>query len=482
MTEIPMAQNDFATGPLITSEEKTSELGKDDTLFSFFMNLFCLAWPNSISFIMWPLHNMIGIYFVGQLNKVEYLDAVTLGSCWIGLTVYSIQIGMASALSTLISQSYGKKEYAMCGIFLNRAFIIINLVTIPCVFLLCLSGQIFRLCGIQSEVAYHSHIFCIYMIPVVFFNIPWILLENFLNLQKIVQPQMYIQIINTCLYPLFCYVFINLLNLNYLGAVAAKITSIIFYVGVLSLYIWKSKCCELTFVKFGAEAWKGWKEFFDIAIPAAIMCCLEWWVWEIMNLFSGMLGKSELAASSIILNLGGVTVFTSAGFGVSTGTLVGISLGESNRVKAKIYATLGIICTFTGNFITNLVIIVFRKEIAKLFIKDKEVSDIMEILLLLFTANQAFDNTNVTLSKLMVTIGKQKYASYVNLFSYWGIMLPSSIILGFVLKFGVYGMWVSFIFGSVTAFTCFCIIIYRQDFAQLIKESHERIEIGKLAD
>ena len=35
---------------------------------------------------------------------------------------------------------------------------------------------------------------------------------------------------------------------------------------------------------------KGLLEFLKLAIPSAVMCCLEWWSFEIMTLMSAFLG------------------------------------------------------------------------------------------------------------------------------------------------------------------------------------------------
>ena len=39
------------------------------------------------------------------------------------------------------------------------------------------------------------------------------------------------------------------------------------------------------FVKVGA--------YVQLAIPSTMMICLDWWVWELMILFAGMIGVVE---------------------------------------------------------------------------------------------------------------------------------------------------------------------------------------------
>jgi MATE family multidrug resistance protein len=44
-----------------------------------------------------------------------------------------------------------------------------------------------------------------------------------------------------------------------------------------------------------------WPAFLSLAAPGTVMICSEWWAYEILTLFAGLLGTSEVAAQTIIL-------------------------------------------------------------------------------------------------------------------------------------------------------------------------------------
>ena len=43
--------------------------------------------------------------------------------------------------------------------------------------------------------------------------------------------------------------------------------------------------------------------YFKIAIPGACILCFEWWVFELLAIFSGLMSIEALAAEVIIVNL-----------------------------------------------------------------------------------------------------------------------------------------------------------------------------------
>ena len=60
------------------------------------------------------------LYFVGNLNDSVLLAGVGMGNMLINIMGLSSLYGMNGALETLVSQSYGAKEYEMCSVYTNR--------------------------------------------------------------------------------------------------------------------------------------------------------------------------------------------------------------------------------------------------------------------------------------------------------------------------------------------------------------------------
>lgn len=48
------------------------------------------------------------------------------------------------------------------------------------------------------------------------------------------------------------------------------------------------------------------KEFLKLAVPGTLMQCAEWWAFELLAIFAGILGKHQLAAQVAIINIIGL--------------------------------------------------------------------------------------------------------------------------------------------------------------------------------
>lgn len=61
--------------------------------------------------------------------------------------------------------------------------------------------------------------------------------------------------------------------------------------------IWKRKHFkELTAPLFSAETLKGWCTYLKLGVPSTLMQCFEWWAFELIAIFAGLLSVKELAA------------------------------------------------------------------------------------------------------------------------------------------------------------------------------------------
>lgn len=192
---------------------------KFESLIFYLKNLISIALPSTFSSLLWVFQNVISLYFVGKLHNVIYLDAFSLALSWYYIFGGSFLSGLASAMDTLISQSFGAGEYKKCSIHLARGLIILFIASIPCCFFMYLSGPLLIIFGVNPEIAENTHNATISLIPFIFIYIPQLLLEKFMLGQRIAQPQMIIQIINICLQPCFCWLFIFHFDFKYQGAI-----------------------------------------------------------------------------------------------------------------------------------------------------------------------------------------------------------------------------------------------------------------------
>lgn len=54
---------------------------------------------------------------------------------------------------------------------------------------------------------------------------------------------------------------------------------------------------------FSSETLKGWVAFLKLGVPGTLMSCFEWWAFEVLAIFAGLLGTVQLAAHVATINV-----------------------------------------------------------------------------------------------------------------------------------------------------------------------------------
>jgi len=111
----------------------------------------------------------------------------------------------------------------------------------------------------------------------------------------------------TCgLHFIWCYIFILSLDLGVFGAaVAINVTYILnFTIQELYVHVYKRKFFEqYSAVLLSPETFRDWLTFIKLAVPTTSLMCLEWWAFEFILMFAGVLGVKELAAQVAVMNI-----------------------------------------------------------------------------------------------------------------------------------------------------------------------------------
>lgn len=75
---------------------------------------------------------------------------------------------------------------------------------------------------------------------------------------------------------------------------------------------------------------KMWWEFLQYGIPGTLMGCAEWWAFELLAIFAGILGTHQLAAQVAVINIIGFIYMIPLGIQFAAAALVGEQFGANN--------------------------------------------------------------------------------------------------------------------------------------------------------
>ena len=85
------------------------------------------------------------------------------------------------------------------------------------------------------------------------------------------------------------------------------------------------------------------------------MLCFEWWCFELLAIFSGLMGVQALAAEVIVVNMVSMVFMIPLGISYSASAFTGYFLGQKKIDKAKKYSRL----TILFNIVVTVVVLVF---------------------------------------------------------------------------------------------------------------------------
>lgn len=438
-----------------------------------------LSYPIIISNIFNALADTLTYFLVGDLS------ATSLASLGLGLMVnrlFSCDIITAfmSGFDTLGSQCYGKGEYRMCGVYMYRAWIILQLIGLPSYILVMFSDSILMSVGVTEEAATLSAALARRMIPYNILMNTFQLLNRFLIVQRIVKPQMVINAVTCCLHPVWVYIFVFIFRMDYVGtAYAYGLTNLLNTVAVVA-YIYYSGQCKETLPKLDASAFVGWWSFLKIAGPSGFMYIMEGHSYLIINILTGRLDAASIAANQALCNLLSLNYNVPVALGYATCALVGNSLGSRNPDQAKRYAKLTITLN-TAIICTSMVFMfAFRRGLAELYSVDVEVQKVFAATIPLMLWEVLVDTTQGILCRVLVAMARQPFAFVANVILYFVYMVPIVTVLMLFCNWGIIAIW----FGLATAYigsvSAFGYKILSEDWDKVSIEAAERIERDRL--
>ncbi|KAK1565244.1 hypothetical protein Q3G72_022327 [Acer saccharum] len=158
----------------------------------------------------------------------------------------------------------------------------------------------------------------------------------------------------------------------------------------------------------------------QLAIPSAVMVCLEMWSFEMMVLLSGLLPNPTLETSvlSISLNTSATVWMIAFGLGGAVSTRVSNELGAGHPEAARLASVLS--GTARG-------------------------------------------------------CGWQKIGAFINLGSYYLVGIPTAIVLAFVLHVGGKGLWLGIICALVVQAISLFIVTIRTNWEREAKKATDRV-------
>ncbi|PIA33363.1 hypothetical protein AQUCO_04100051v1, partial [Aquilegia coerulea] len=389
---------------------------------------------------------VISIMFIGHLGELA-LSSASLATSFASVTGFNVLLGMGSALETLCGQAYGAKQDHMLGVHMQRAMLCLSIASIPLAILWSYTGHILIALGQNTEISVIAGTFTQWMIPSLFAYGLLQCIIRFLQTQNIVFPMVISSGITCLLHIPLCWILVFKSGLGNKGAALANTISYWINVLFLMLYVKFSPACSKSWTGFSKESLYDVPNFLKLAIPSAIMICLEYWAFEMVVLLSGLLPNPKLETSvlSISLNSCWMVYTISVGLGGAVSTRVSNELGAGNSSNARLAIHVMVILAVTEGIIVATATVLLRRVWGKLYSNEEEVIRYVATMLPLLALSNFLDGIQCVVSGAARGCGWQNICSLINLGAYYGIGIPCAVLFAFIFQVGGKGLWMGII-------------------------------------
>ncbi|KAK2631709.1 hypothetical protein EUGRSUZ_L02538 [Eucalyptus grandis] len=362
---------------------------------------------------------------------------------------------MSTALETFCGQSYGAKQYHMLGIHKQRAMIVLLITSFP------------REAGSYAR----------FMIPSVF---AFALLQchvRFLQTQNNVVPMMVISGVTTLLHVFICWFLVFKSGLGNKGAALANSISYWINVSLMAIYVRLSPSCKRTWTGFSKEALHGIFAFLKLAIPSAVMICLEMWSFEMMVLLSGLLPNPKLETSvlSISLNTCSLGFMIPLGLSGSISTRVSNELGAGRPRATRLAIYVSLMMVATEALFIGALLIFGRRAWGYLYSTEEEVVRYVGDMMVLLAISHFFEGIQLILSGIARGCGLQKIGAFINLGAYYLFGIPAAVLLAFVCHVGGKGLWTGIIVALIAQAFLLAILTVFTNWEKEAKKATDRV-------
>ncbi|XP_020087710.1 protein DETOXIFICATION 16-like isoform X1 [Ananas comosus] len=462
--------------PLLTTSSRNRREGLEGVIQSEVKKQLWLAGPLIAGNLLQNIIRVISLMFVGHFGELD-LSGASMATSFATVTGFSLLMGMGSALDTLCGQSFGAKQYHMLGIHMQRAMLVLMLASVPLAVIWAYTGQFLVLCGQDPEIAYEAGIYARWMIPALF---AYGLLQchvRFLQTQNIVLPVMISSGLTALLHIGVCWVLVYGLGLGSKGAALANAISYWINVLLLEAYVQLSNDCKKTWTGLSKEAFHDTLSFIRLAVPSALMVCLEWWSFELLVLLSGLLPNPQLETSvlSISLNTASMVFMVPFGLGAAISTRVSNELGAGRPDAARLAVRIVVFLAIIEGLVVGLIMILVRGIWGYAYSNEEEVVKYVGVMLPILATSNFFDGIQSVLSGVARGCGWQKIGAFVNLGAYYIVGIPSAILIAFVFHVGGKGLWMGIICGVVLQVFLLLIITLCTNWDKEAKKAKDRV-------
>ena len=410
-----------------------------------------LATPVVISMISLTVMGIVDTLIVGFLGT-EPLAAVGF-VVMLGMNVFAFATGFMGAVTTIVSQSFGAKDFFSCRTVVWQALFFSVLLGIVYGGLSFFVGDLLRFMRLSPEVQNFGTLYGRWYLAGGFFVAFNQAMTGFFQGISNTKIPMIVAVIANLVNAVLCWVLVlgwqGSAGFGVVGAawgtlIASALSSVLFWF----FFRWNSLGREelqsnsiLNFAMF--------RRLAKLGFPIGSQMFLGIASFLVFYIFVGWLGDTMLAANRIVLQMDQLAFMPVIGLAQATQVVVGQYLGARQPVVAKQMAHKAILLGFVMEVSMGFLYLLFAGPIVRFFSQDPVVVHLGITILHFALIWMVFDAVIFISLFALRGAGDVRWTLAAVLLIGYGVRLPLIYVLAFTLGYGFFGAWVGLIFGFI---------------------------------
>lgn len=188
-----------------------------------------------------------------------------------------------------------------------------------------------------------------------------------------------------------------------------------------------------------------------IGMPVGIQMGMETASFSLTTIMVGWIGTLALAAHQVMLTVGQLGFMVYYGMAAAVAVRTSYFHGQGNIHQTRDSASAGFHIILSIAVVVSAAVLLLRNTLGALFTDNAEVIAMVAQLVIPFIIYQFGDGMQCNYSNALRGISDVKRVMLYAFIAYFIVSLPSGYFFGFVLDWGLVGVWMSFPLGLTTA-------------------------------
>jgi MATE family multidrug resistance protein len=408
--------------------------------------MIALAVPVVLSELGWMAMGVVDTIMVGRLGPAA-IGAVALGNA-ICYTPSIFGIGLMLGLDTLVAQAYGRDDHDECHRWLAQGVYLACIAAVPIMAAIGLASYGFTRFGIAAEVAGPASGYLRLLnwgtLPLLLYGATRRYLQGVGQVRVITVTYVLANLVNWFGNWVLIYGKLGMPALGVNGSAISTVFARVTMAAALLGFAWRyerSRGHPLFRHWAGAQAAR-LKRLLRLGAPAAGQILLEVGAWNLATFSAGYLTPVALATHQIVLNYASVTYMVPLGISAAAAVSVGHAVGAGDAARARRAGWLALGLGTSFMLLAAVTFLAWPRPLIGLYTRDARVLAVGPGLLGIVAAFEVFDGIQTVSTGALRGLGETRAPMMANLVGYWVLGLPLGFYLCFVMRWGIYGLWI----------------------------------------